>query len=68
MFDTFNAEDLAEAAVLYVTKPRTRGGLELDATEDAEWFNWEAGQRKRVKRGMNRRSRRSVRQILASAY
>lgn len=64
----FNAEDLAEAAVLYVTKPRTRGGLEIDAVEDAEWFNWEAGQRKRVKRTMNRRSRRSVRQLLTSAY
>lgn len=64
----FTAEDLAEAAVLYATKVRTRGGLEIDAVEDAEWFNWEAGQRKRVKRTMNRRSRRSVRRVLASAY
>jgi hypothetical protein len=64
----FTAEDLAEAAILYVTKPRTRGGMEIDATDDAEWFNWEAGQRKRVKRTMNRRSRRSVRQLLTSAY
>lgn len=64
----FNVEDLAEAAALYATKPRTRGGLEIDATDDAEWFNWEAGQRKKVKQTMSRRSRRSVRQLLANAY
>jgi len=64
----FTAEDLSEIAALHVTKPRIRGGLEMDAVAASEWFNWEAGERKAVKRGMNRRSRRSVRQILASAY
>lgn len=63
-----NVEDLAEAAVLYVTKPRTRGGDEIDATDHAEYFGWRAGERKNIKRGMNRRSRRSVRQLLTSAY
>lgn len=63
-----NFDELANVAHLYSTKPRTRGGLELDAVDATEWFNWEAGERRKVKRTMNRRSRRSVRQTLAQAF
>jgi len=61
-------EELADYAELTARKVWAKNGMEQDATYAAEFLHWQKGERKNIKRGMNRRSRRSVRQILASAY
>jgi hypothetical protein len=63
-----NFDDLANLAELTARKVFPVNGLEEDATYAAEYLHWQKRERKNVKRGMNRRSRRSVRQTLASAY
>lgn len=63
-----NFEDLANYAELTARKVFAKNGTEEDATSAAEYFHWQRSERKNIKRGMNRRSRRSVRQMLASAY
>lgn len=63
-----NVEDLAEIAILTARKVYAKNGIEQDATYAAEYLHWQRGERKNIKRDMNRRSRRSVRQTLASAY
>lgn len=63
-----NFEDLSEIAELAARKVFAKNGMEEDAIYAAEFLNWQKGERKNIKRGMNRRSRRSVRQLLASAY
>lgn len=63
-----NFDELADYAELTARKVRAKNGMEEDATYASEFLNWQKGERKNIKRGMNRRSRRSVRQILASAY
>lgn len=63
-----NFEDLANYAELTARKVFAKNGDEQDALYAAEFLSWQKGERKSIKRGMNRRSRRSVRQILASAY
>ncbi len=63
-----NAEDLANYAELTARKVFAKNGIEQDAIYAAEYLNWQRQERKSIKRGMNRRSRRSVRQLLTSAY
>lgn len=63
-----NFDDLAEYAELTARKVFAKNGMEEDATYAAQFLHWQRGERKNIKRGMSRRSRRSVRQILASAY
>lgn len=63
-----NFEDLAEIAELHARKVRPVSGPEYDGTVYRKWYDWAPGDRKAIKRGMNRRSRHSVRQILANAY
>lgn len=63
-----NVEDLANYAELTARKIWAKNGTEEDATYAAQYLNWQKSERKNIKRGMHRRSRRSVRQILASAY
>ncbi len=62
-----NAEDLANYAELTARKVFAKNGIEQDAIYAAEYLNWQRQERKSIKRGMNRRSRRSVRQLLTSA-
>lgn len=45
----------------------TKNGLELDAVEHARELSWRGGERKAVKRGMNRRYRRQARQVIRTA-
>lgn len=63
-----NFDELADYAELTARKVFAKNGTEQDAIYAAEFLNWQRQERKNIKRGMNRRSRRSVRQILASAY
>lgn len=63
-----NFEDLADYAELTARKVFAKNGMEEDATYASEFLTWQKSERKNIKRGMNRRSRRSVRQLLASAY
>lgn len=63
-----NAEDLANYAELTARKVFAKNGMEQDAIYAAEYLHWQRQERKSIKRGMNRRSRRSVRQLLTSAY
>jgi hypothetical protein len=61
-------EDLANVAELAARKPEIKTGTEYDAVHAPQYLYWQAHERKSVKRGMNRRTRRGVRQLLASAY
>lgn len=45
----------------------TKNGLELDAVEHARELVWRDGERKAIKRGMNRRHRRQARQTIRMA-
>lgn len=49
------------------TRVATTNGPELDAVEHARDLVWGAGERKAIKRGMNRRHRRQARQELRLA-
>lgn len=51
------------------TRAVCKNGMELDAIEHARELAWRDGERAKIKRGMNRRHRRSTRQALrAFAY
>ena len=63
-----NFEDLANYAELTARKVFAKNGTEVDAIYAAEFLHWQRGERKNIKRGMNRRSRRSVRQTLAQTF
>jgi|ADGO01.1.fsa_nt_gi hypothetical protein len=56
--------ELIETIPVRVT---TKNGLELDAVEHARELSWRGGERKAVKRGMNRRYRRQARQVIRTA-
>jgi len=45
----------------------TKNGLELDAVEHARKLVWRDGERKAIKRGMNRRYRHQAHQVLRTA-
>jgi len=45
----------------------TKNGLERDAVEHAQDLVWRNGERKAIKRDMNRRHRRQARQVLRAA-
>jgi hypothetical protein len=49
---------------LYATRPATKSGAELDATEHAQELVWNHGERTKIKTGMRRRNRRQARQAL----
>lgn len=49
------------------TRVTTKNGMELDAVEHARDLVWRDGERKAIKRGMNRRHRRQARQVLRTA-
>ncbi|MDD4868200.1 MAG: hypothetical protein PHQ28_14095 [Mycobacterium sp.] len=50
--------------IVLLDQPLTKSGTEVDAIEHARQFGRKAGARTAVKRGMNRRNRREVRQAL----
>ena len=56
--------DMIETIPVRVT---TKNGLERDAVEHARELVWRDGERKAIKRNMNRRHRRQARQILRTA-
>lgn len=45
-----------------------KNGMEIDAIEHARDLMWADGERKSIKRAMNRRFRRQGRQVLRSTY
>jgi hypothetical protein len=50
------------------TRTATTNGAELDAIEHADVFGYGPGERKAVKRAINRRFRRANRQMIRKAY
>lgn len=50
------------------TRSACKNGTELDAIAHARDLKWRAGERGEIKRGMRRRHRRGVRQMLRTAY
>lgn len=45
-----------------------KNGVEIDAIDRPWYLKWADGERASIKRGMNRRHRRQVRQMIRSAY
>lgn len=45
-----------------------KNGMEMDAVEKYWYLKWADGERAVIKRGMNRRHRRQVRQMIRAAY
>lgn len=57
--------DISEIIPLRVT---CKNGMEIDAIDYHRYLKWADGERTAIKRGMNRRHRRQVRQMIRSAY
>ena len=49
-----------------MNKPKAINGTEQDAVYAKRWYNWRPGERKTIKRAMNRRERRKARQELCT--
>lgn len=49
-----------------LSKPRARSGDEVDAISGKNFLHWSEGERKALKRAINRRERRFVRKMLAA--